>query len=304
MRITCLSLVLFLFGCTSHPIDDIPTTDTVKNPALASGVDVVRDQWGIPHIYGDNEADVAFAQGYVTAQDRMLQMDLTRHSAGGTLAELLGDVSPALIDSDIQMRAHHFTQTCTAAWQTLSSSTDPKDQTTAKMITSFAAGVNAYIADLQSQKFTLPPALVFLYDPQTIKPWTEVDSLLVGQRLVFELSYDANSDIFRSQLRALAQATFDNSTMLPLKARAGIADDFDILAPVDPTYTIPGGWTGMNGDTSRASRDEAPIDRALLPMLAEARRAVGGMGHDHQVAPSLGSNNWIIGPQYSKTGHV
>jgi penicillin amidase len=304
VRITGLSFVLFLFGCTSHPIDDIPTTDTVKNPALTGAVDVVRDQWGIPHIYGENEADVAFAQGYVTAQDRMLQMDLTRHSAGGTLAELLGDVSPALIDSDIQMRAHHFTQTCTAAWQTLSSSTDPKDQTTAKMITSFAAGVNAYIADLQSQKFTLPPALVFLYDPQTIKPWTEVDSLLVGQRLVFELSYDANSDIFRSQLQAAAKLQFDDSTVPALKARAGIGDDFDILAPVDPTYTLPGGWTGMNGDTSRASRDDAAVDPALLPILAEARRAVAGMGHDHQVAPSLGSNNWIIGPQLSKTGHV
>ncbi|MCU1282177.1 MAG: uncharacterized protein JWM53_5723 [bacterium] len=304
MRITYLPLVLFLFGCTSHPVDDIPATDTVKNPALTGSVDVVRDQWGIPHIYGDNEADVAFAQGYVTAQDRLMQMDLTRHSAAGTLAELLGDVSPALIDSDIQMRAHHFTQTCTAAWQTLSSSTDPKDQTTAKMITSFAAGVNAFVADLQSQKFTLPPALVFLYDPQTIKPWTEVDSLLVGQRLAFELSYDANSDIFRSQLDAAAKLQFDNSTVPALKARAGIGDDFDILAPVDPTYTLPGGWTGMNGDGSRASRDDAAVDPALLPLLAEARRAVGGMGHDHQIAPSLGSNNWVVGPQYSKTGHV
>ena len=82
----------------------------------------------------------------------------------------------------------------------------------AKMVTAFAAGVNAYVADLQSQKFTLPPALVFLYDPQTIKPWTEIDSLLVGQRLAFELSYDANSDIYRSQLQAAAKLQFDDST--------------------------------------------------------------------------------------------
>ncbi|MCA1663970.1 MAG: penicillin acylase family protein, partial [Myxococcales bacterium] len=278
MRITYLSTLLFLFGCSGHPVDEIPQTDVVKNPTLSANVDVVRDQWGIPHIYGETEADVAFAQGYVTAQDRMLQMDLTRHSAGGTLAELLGDVSPALIDSDIQMRAHHFTQTCTAAWQTLSSSTDPKDMTTAKMITSFSAGVNAYIADLQSQKYTLPPALVFLYDPQTIKPWTEVDSLLVGQRLVFELSYDADSDIFRSQLDAAAKLQFEQSTNPALAARKGIADDFDILAPVDPTYTLPSGWTGMSGDTSRASLDTS--DPSLLALYDSARRAVAGMGHD------------------------
>ena len=96
MRITYLLTVLFLFGCSGHPVDDIPQTDVIKNPALSGNVDVVRDVWGIPHIYGDNEADVAFAQGYVTAQDRMLQMDLTRHSAAGTLAELLGDISPSL----------------------------------------------------------------------------------------------------------------------------------------------------------------------------------------------------------------
>ncbi len=301
MRITCLSLFLFLFGCGGHPIDDIPATDTVKNGALGGNVDVVRDQWGIPHIYGATEADVAFVQGYVTAQDRLFQMDLTRHSSAGTLSELLGDVAPSVIDSDIQMRAHHFVQTCTAAWQTLSSSTDPKDQTTAKMLTSYTAGVNAYIADLQSQRYALPAALGLLYATSTIKPWTEVDSLLVGQRLVFELSYDADSDIFRTQLLAAAKMQFDSSTMPALKARAGIGDDFEIVAPADPTYTLPSGWTGMNGDTTRAARD---VDPGLLPLLAEARRAVFGMGHDHQAHPDVGSNNWIIGPSLSKTGNV
>lgn len=302
MRITALSIVLFLFGCSGHPIDDIPTTDTVKNPALVGGVDVVRDQWGIPHIYGDNEADVAFAQGYVTAQDRLLQMDLTRHSASGTLAELLGDASPALIDSDIQMRVHHFSQTVAQAWQTLSSSTDAQDQTVAKMLTAYSAGVNAYISDLQNQKFNLAPALALFYNPATIKPWTETDCLLVGQRLVFELSYDADSDIFRSQLDAAAKLQFDQSTNPALAARKGIGDDFDILAPFDPTYTLPSGWTGMNGDTSRASRDATASD--LLALYAADRKSVRGMGHDHQVNPSVGSNNWIIGPQLSSTGHV
>ena len=79
-----------------------------------------------------------------------MQMDLTRHSAAGTLAELLGDASPSLIDSDIQMRAHHFTQTCTAGVADAVVVDRSQDQTTAKMLTSFAAGVNAYIADLQN----------------------------------------------------------------------------------------------------------------------------------------------------------
>ena len=301
LRITSLFTLIFLFGCSSHPIQDIPQTDTVKNPALSANVDVVRDQWGIPHIYGQTPADVAFAQGYVMAQDRLIQMDLARHKAAGTLSELLGDVAPSVIDSDIQMRVHHMRATVEQAWTMLSASTDPKDQQIAKMLTSFAAGVNAYIADLQDQKYSLPPALVFLYDPQTVKPWTEVDSLLLGQLQAFSLSFDADSDIFRSQLSTACKAAFDDSTMPSLAARRGIGDDLQILAPMDPTYTLPtvDGWTGMNGDTSTAS-----LDPKLLPLLREARMTVRGVGHDNQVTPSVGSNDWVVGPSLSATGHV
>src|SRR5207244_4269986 len=106
-------------------------------PALSAPVDVVRDQWGIPHIYGDDPADVAFAQGYVMAMDRLVQMDLARHKADGTLAELVGD---PLIDGDIQMRVHHLRATVTQAWQALAASTDANDVQTAHMLTKFAAG--------------------------------------------------------------------------------------------------------------------------------------------------------------------
>ena len=300
VRITGPILVLFLFGCSGHPVNDVPQTDVVKNPALSGTVDMVRDQWGIPHIYGDDIGDVAFVQGYVTAQDRLFQMDLVRHQAAGTLSELLGDIAPSVIDGDIQMRVHHFKATCQAAWQTLSTSTDPSDQTTTKMLTKYAAGVNAYIADLQSQRYSLPSALVFLYAPSTIKPWTEVDSLLVGQRLAFELSFDAGSDMFRTQLDAAEQTQFLASTAPPaLKARKGIAADFEIMAPVDPTYTLPSGWTGMNGDTTRAS-----VDPSVVPALKAASAMLRGLGHDHQVHPDIGSNNWVVGPSLSKTGHA
>lgn len=309
LRITNLLTVLFLFGCSSHPIDGVPVTDTVNNGMLSSSVDVVRDQWGIPHIYGSTPADVAFVEGYVMAEDRLIQMDLARHNAAGTLSELLGDVAPSVIDTDIRMRVHHFTATVQAAWQTLSTSTDPQDQEITKMLSSFAGGVNAYIDDLKSGRYQLPPALDFLYDPQTIKPWTEVDSLLLGQLQAYSLSFDADSDIFRTQLLATAQMLFDNSTMPNLAARKGIGQDFELTEPMDPTYTLPAasgsavdGWTGMNGDTSTASA--APIDPSILPLLREARLTVRGLGHDNMVAPSLGSNDWVVGPQLSATGHV
>src|SRR5438552_12937829 len=90
------------------PVEEVSLGATLENPALSAPVDLVRDEWGIPHIYGWNIADVAFAQGYVMAQDRMVLMDLARHQADGTLTELVGELSPTVIDGDIAMRAHHL----------------------------------------------------------------------------------------------------------------------------------------------------------------------------------------------------
>ncbi|MDB4968165.1 MAG: uncharacterized protein JWN44_3854 [Myxococcales bacterium] len=304
MRITTLATLLFLFGCSGHPVGDIPQTDVVKNPALSADVDVVRDEFGIPHIYGESAADVAFAQGYIMAEDRLIQMDLARHKASGTLSELLGDISPSVIDGDIQMRVHHLRSTVESAWQTLQASQDPDDRGITKMLTSFAAGVNAYVDDLKSQRYQLPPALAFLYDPQTIKPWTEVDSLVLGQLQAFSLSFDADSEIFRTQMDAAAKAQFENGASPALTARKRIAEDFQILAPVDPTYTLPSGWTGMNGDTTTASVAGGVGDPSLLALYQATRATVSGVGHDSLLNPSVGSNNWVVGPQLSASGHV
>jgi penicillin amidase len=86
-----------------------------------------------------------------------------------------------------------------------------------------------------------------------------------------------------------------------LAARKGIGEDFQLLAPMDKTYTLPTGWTGMGGDTSTASRENDP---SLMPLFEAARMSVRGVGHDNQVNPTVGSNNWVIGPGMSSTGHV
>src|SRR5690606_32586473 len=55
-------------------------------PGLRAPVTVYRDEWGVPHIEAENEHDLYMAQGYVVAQDRLFQMDLTRRAAAGRLA--------------------------------------------------------------------------------------------------------------------------------------------------------------------------------------------------------------------------
>jgi penicillin amidase len=66
------------------------SSQDLKLPGLTAPVEVIKDQWGVSHIYAQNEHDLFFAQGYVAATDRMWQFELWRRQATGTLAEVLG----------------------------------------------------------------------------------------------------------------------------------------------------------------------------------------------------------------------
>jgi acyl-homoserine lactone acylase PvdQ len=59
-------------------------------PGLTANVEVIRDKWGVPHIYARNQDDLFMAQGYVMAQDRLWQMEMWRRQAEGRMAEILG----------------------------------------------------------------------------------------------------------------------------------------------------------------------------------------------------------------------
>jgi penicillin amidase len=70
-------------------------------PGLRDRVEVIRDRWGVPHIYAANTDDLFFAQGYVMAQDRLWQMEMWRREREGRLAEILG---PSAVARDRQAR--------------------------------------------------------------------------------------------------------------------------------------------------------------------------------------------------------
>ena len=73
------------------------TSGTISVPGLSRPVTVLRDPWGVPHIYAETQDDLFFAQGFVAAQDRLWQMELWRRTAEGRLAEILG---PEAVDRD------------------------------------------------------------------------------------------------------------------------------------------------------------------------------------------------------------
>jgi penicillin amidase len=297
----------------STGLESIQLQTTLSAPGLSSPVDVVRDTHGVPHIYGNSLPDVAYAQGYFMAHDRMLEMDFARHEADGTLGYLIGSAQPSVISQDIQMRVNHLRDQAQANYNALESSTDPQDQVLLNGLELYAAGVNAYVTDLNAGMYSLPIDYATIYQASSIQPWTAVDTLLIGELITYELAFDASNKILATQASTEGAAVFDNATDPNLKSRAGFGEDVQVLVPADPTFTI-NGWTGMNGDTSTAQRGRMPRrvrlhgpgKRGFAPspkLLEDDLRALAVID-DPNRQRAHGSNNWIISPQLSATGHV
>ena len=144
----------------------LPAVDgTLKFSGLTAPVIVTRDSLGVPNISAGNLHDLFFAQGFITAQDRLWQMDMTRRFASGDLAEILG---PEYIKSDTQQRILGLRQVA----EKMATDLSPDERA---HFQAYADGVNAYIA--QHQKSLPLEFRLMTYFPYT---WTVEDSMLVG----------------------------------------------------------------------------------------------------------------------------
>ncbi len=154
---------------------------------LTAPVTVYRDSSGIPHIVAENEHDLFFTQGFVSAQDRLWAMESSRNAAHGTLSEIIGE--PGL-NNDRMMRILGMTESAEADWETLS----PETQA---VLEAYAEGVNAYIAQAEGK---LPPEFKILgIDP---KPWTPVDSLVFGKLVSWGLSNNYKDELVIAKMAA------------------------------------------------------------------------------------------------------
>src|SRR5512136_2315315 len=101
LGVLALAMILSLVGTWFVRRAWPDTNGTITASGLIAPVKVIRDQWGIPHIYAENEHDLLFAQGYVHAQDRLWQMEVCRRTGSGTLSEALGK---SALDADRWLR--------------------------------------------------------------------------------------------------------------------------------------------------------------------------------------------------------
>lgn len=161
------------------------TRGKLSLPGLSDPVEILRDRWGVPHIYASNQNDAVFAQGFVHAQDRLFQMELNRRTATGRLSELFGSIA---LDTDRAARTFGYARLGKADYPLL----PPETQA---LMDVYTAGINAFLTHPSSK---MPVEFTLLgCKPE---PWTTDDSMAFSRLMFWQLSHAWYSEIVRARL--------------------------------------------------------------------------------------------------------
>ena len=253
-------------------------------PGLREPVEVLRDEWGIPHIYAQNTDDLFMAQGYVMAQDRLWQMEMWRRWHEGRLSEIFG---PEAFDYDLRTRQMMFR----GPWDEREwTSYHPEGE---RIFTAYAAGVNAYIGQ---NRDNLP--VEFRLTGVEPDPWTAKTVLLRWAAVgLSSVRGHAISEIQLAMRVGELGAEEANRRAAPdpwddLKTPEGL--DVSII-----TQTVLDAMRAGDGD---------PFVRGRLPdleIVEEYRHltpAVRTAQVSSQQIATEGSNNWVMSGERSPTG--
>ena len=170
-----------------------------KLEGLNGNVDVRFDEYGIPHIFAAKWTDAVRALGYIHATDRLMQMEVTRRRASGTLAEVMG--KDALPD-DILVRQLGLRRTCEAFWKEGNYPDALRED-----LEAYCAGVNAKMQELGADK--------------DMAPWTPVDCIVFGKYMAWDQSGTDDDLWFGTMLEKMGPEAFEE------------------LWPLDRPYEVP-----------------------------------------------------------------
>jgi penicillin amidase len=249
------------------------TTGAIHLPGLKAPVQVERDTTGVPHLSAQSLDDLYLAQGYVTAQDRLWQMDLLRRVARGEIAEIAGARALPL---DVDSRTLGMRVAADAAVDNL-----PEDQR--RWIAAYTRGVNAFIS---THSASLP--VEFKLIRLAPRPWTESDSLVIGLHMFRNLTTTWKDELLKTSLLQ----------------RVGLQRTNDLL----PTRTDHDEPPGEPLPTT--ARDKQVASPAMLgPTLFGA--LLSGSLDPWSPDPTSsseegtpGSNNWVVGPSHTASGRA
>ena len=242
----------------------------VSGLPLTDFVEVIRDERGIPHIYGTNVGDILFAQGYVHAQDRFWQLEFWSHLSTGRLASLIGEPG---VGADLLFRTFGFNRVALEEYENL----PPEFK---QDLIHYTNGINAYIESRPQNRLSLehfflqfinPDYKVGTYEPHYPLAWAKM------------MAYDLNGN-FEQEIRN--SKTFN--TLTP-----EIAELLRPPYPDEHPYIVEE-WEGRGSFASVGkSNNIEQLYQALF---------VRYVTRDLQTNQALGSNSWAISGEHTESG--
>lgn len=236
----------------------------LSSGALSDDVEVYFDERGVPHIFAQNDYDLYFTQGYITARDRLFQMELQIRAAGGFLAEWLGD---DLIEYDKNQRRLGMLYGAEKAMEEIQA-----DSVIFNVVNAYADGVNTYIESLSFEKYPLE------YKILGVEPakWEPINTALLLKYMTQMLAA-RSEDVRTSNTMAYFGEDFVNQF---LSARPDLMDP---IVPKDTPWDFePLTVSGPNEIYQPSFTDQIEL---------------------WQPHPYNGSNNWVVDGSKSAGGY-
>jgi len=298
-----LGVAFGLWWLRSRTIAALPVLDgDVRLAGLSAPVVVRRDAHGVPHIEAASQDDMLVAQGYVTAQDRLWQMDLYRRNSNGELAEVLG---ASLVNHDIAQRVLGFRKTAQRLYAAL-----PADDR--RRMDDYARGVNLFIEQHQD---TLPVEFrLLMYKP---KPWTGQDSISVGLMMIDTLDTHWDVKLAREKIAAKLNNPKLEADLYPSGSWRDRPPTGEVIDLTQPRPAPPPVSDEEEDERTQASGAEAPVTlrpcSARLKSCPDTKRADPTGQEDMSGLRSMlglldcegcaaGSNNWVISGKHTASG--
>ncbi len=284
-------LILHTFYWSAPSVAEVEReveTEILQLPGLTASVEIIKDRWGISHIYAENQQDLFFAQGYNAARDRLFQFELWRRRALGLLAEIQGekaiphDIGARLLKfrGDIQEEMRHYHQDGEA------------------IITAFVDGVNAYITLTRDNPQLLPVEFGLL----SIEPGYWTPEVVVSRHNA--LTGGAQQELMVAELlRTVGEEKTKNMLTFShppyLRPQDGIVLDElheDIMAVYKASRNPPA-FAPEDMAVSAASHGKATQAKQHILDAYTDR-----LSSPLQITNTVGSNNWIVAGSKTASG--
>ncbi len=274
-------------------------------PAAAATIDIVRDKWGVPHVFAPASLGgkipqlkaVGFAQGYATAQDRLVELEFFRRAGKGKLAEVLGS---SFLAMDEQTRRDGFTDAEFAAQvQQLPARSRIAFQ-------AFADGINRFLTEMSTDPSKKPAELVLL--GITPAPWDVTDTAAIAMLQIRRFGQNGGDELGN------ATVLLDLLDNFPMSEAEGIFNDlFWLEDPTAPTTIDPAEQTFSPGAITPFSAAQmalitahaTSIRGAAMALLSDqavmtaSARAIG-FPAEH---PASASNAMVVSGPLTASGH-